>query len=194
MNSNYDYIKKYVEDGVGDRETQLLISDFAILWNEYENELYDKEHHIKSIPRMIYRLNIDDEYEKSIENFFYNLKEYISFKSGYAFDKVVDAYHIWIKEPLKDDFGNVQYYKDGKTIYIGEIHEEELKRIMFSEDVKDKLHFMLLIVGRVRNNMFHGIKDISDLKTQKKLFMACNEILKLVLDINRGRNLNGKMW
>lgn len=188
MNNNYDHIKKYVADGVGDEDTQLLISDFAILWNEYEDELYSKEHHIKSISKVVYRLNIDEEFENVINRLFDDLKGYISSKSGYVFEKIVNAYHILIKEPLKDEYGNIQYYKDGRIIYRGEIYEEELKRIMFSEDVNDKLYFLLLIVGRVRNNMFHGIKGISELKTQKKLFMTCNEILKLVLDINRQKN------
>ena len=59
QNNEYDHIKDYVKNSVDDEETQALISDFAILWNEYEDELFFKEHHVKDIPDMIQRIHIN---------------------------------------------------------------------------------------------------------------------------------------
>ena len=185
MNNEYDHIKDYVKKSVGDEETQSLISDFAILWNEYEDELYFKGHHIKSIPKMINRLRINGMYASKIEKMHKKLVTYIESRGEYSYEGLVSGYNILIKVPLTDDYGNIKKYDNGDIVYTGEIFEEDFKRIMNSTSFTDKLYFMLLIVARVRNNMFHGLKGISDLKYQKDLFMICNEILKMVLDIKR---------
>ena len=50
-------------------------------------------------------------------------------------------------------------------------------------DFNEIFLFLMLIVGRVRNNMFHGIKQIKKLNEQKELFEICNNLLTLVLKI-----------
>ncbi len=183
--NEYDHIKDYVKNSVGDEETQLLISDFAILWNEYEDELYDKGHHIKSIPKMINTLKINGYYSNRIEKLHKKLLDYIKSRNEYDYDKLVNGFNILIKEPVFNSDGSIKHYDDGNIVYQGEIFEDKLKEIMNSNKICDKLYFMLLIVARVRNNMFHGLKGIYDLKYQKELFRTCNEILKIVLDIKR---------
>ena len=42
MSRDYDHIKEYIAAGV-DSEVRNLISDFAILWNNYENYLFKKD-------------------------------------------------------------------------------------------------------------------------------------------------------
>ena len=185
QNNEYDHIKDYVKNSVGDEETQLLISDFAILWNEYEDELFDKGHHIKSIPKMIADLRINGYYTSKICKLYDKLIEYIKSRNEYSYDKLVDGYNILIKTPVLNDDGSIKHYDDGNIVYQGEIFEDRFRKIMNSTNIEDKLYFMLLIVARVRNNMFHGLKGIYDLKYQKELFKVCNEILKLVLDIKR---------
>ena len=86
MKNEYDHIKDYVKNSVGDEETQLLISDFAILWNEYEDELYDKGHHIKSIPKMITNLKINGYYSSKIIKLYDRLVEYIKSRNEYDYD------------------------------------------------------------------------------------------------------------
>lgn len=39
---NYDHIDEYIKNTVNDNETLSLVSDFAILWNLYEGELYNE--------------------------------------------------------------------------------------------------------------------------------------------------------
>ncbi|MBR3281603.1 MAG: hypothetical protein IKI57_07225 [Clostridia bacterium] len=41
---------------------------------------------------------------------------------------------------------------------------------------KEKFHLLLIVIYRVRNNMFHGEKDVIKLKDQKSFFayvIAC---------------------
>ncbi len=184
----YDHIRNYIVRCINDKddETRLLISDFAILWNLYEDELYNKSHSIKKIPNVLSNLNIGNDGEKIIQ--LYNkLVIYISNKMEFKYDSIVRNYNILIKKPIIKN-GEVQYYDAAKTRIMytpGEIKEDILKRIMHGEDLKDRLYFLLVITARVRNNMFHGEKDISNLKNQKELFKICNETLKLVLDMRR---------
>ena len=185
QDSEYDHIKDYVKKSVGDEETQLLISDFAILWNEYEDELYDKGHHIKLIPKMISDLRINGYYSSKINKLHEKLVNYIKRRGEYDYYKLVDGYNILIKEPVLNADGSIKHYEDGNIVYQGEIFEDKFRKLLEGISVEDKLHFMLLIVARVRNNMFHGLKGIYDLKNQKGLFKTCNEILKLVIDIKR---------
>lgn len=39
MSRDYDHIKEYIESDL-DKDVRLLISDFAILWNNYEHYLF----------------------------------------------------------------------------------------------------------------------------------------------------------
>lgn len=194
QDNEYDYIKEYVKESVGDEETQALISDFAILWNQYEDELYynnkifegkherQKGHHIRYILPMINHLRIDD-YIDEIKDLYYGFKNYITSRNENSFETLVKGFHIIIREPDIDENGNVITYSNGDIKYVGEIKKEDLIRIMNSNYYVDQLHFILLITARVRNNMFHGKKGIYDLRNQKDLFKLCNKTLKLVLDI-----------
>ncbi len=185
-NEGYDHIRKYIDGCVNDKEVQTLISDFAILWNQYEDELYDREHHIKDIPKVINNLDIS-KYETTINELYKRLIEYIKSKNKYDYYSIIESYNILIKVPLIRNH-QVQYYNNGDIVYTGEISEEELKKIMVSDKLEDKLHFMLLIIARVRNNMFHGRKAIYNLTGQKNLFRVCNETLKLVIDMEKKTN------
>lgn len=185
IDEEYDHISNYVKNSVGDDETRILVSDFAILWNEYEDELFSKGHRINLISNMINGLKIKNIYIVKIEELYNKLVVYIKSKNEFTYNEIVKGYNILIKKAKCDNNGNIMQDKYGNAIYNGGIPKEELKRIMTSDNYLDKLHFMLIIVARVRNNMFHGTKGISDLKYQKELFKTCNAILKLVLDIHR---------
>lgn len=184
----YDHINDYISRSVDDEETRLLISDFAILWNEYEHNLFNDEHHIKDINKMMNsKLNLTGgSIINKMNNYYENLKEYIVHRCGFDYDSIVSTFNVYIKKQLEKD-GVVQKYSNGKIIFQGEIYEDDFRKLIQSNDVYDKLRFMLIIVARVRNNMFHGLKGIYDLKYQKDLFKTCNEILKFVLDLSEKR-------
>lgn len=182
MNGSYDHIRKYVSNKVGNEETQLLVSEFAILWNEYENELYEREHHIKNIGYVVKKLSISDDYILKVDELYWKLFKYLA-DSGYVnrdgkidCDKIEQGFNLQVKDNTEDN-----------EYYCG-IYKTKFIKILNSRETVDRLHFMLVIVARVRNNMFHGLKDVNQLSTKDKLFVICNEILKLVLDIKREGN------
>ena len=183
MNDNYDHIREYVDSMASD-DTRELVSDFAILWNMYEKVLFGREHHIKDIKFHILREISFDKNNSVIINKWYNeLEEYLSKKEPIVlmdYESLVKYFHILIKKPVI--VNGVIQKKDGKTQYSkGDIFERNMRRIIDSSDIESKLHLLLIIVARVRNNMFHGIKKVEKLDEQAELFIICNQILNFVL-------------
>ncbi len=170
----YDHINEYISSRVNDEEVRGLISDFAILWNQYERTIYEGEHHIRDIRKKIHQYpkikdieNLDELYNRFLKYLEYR---HISFSC----DGLGEAYRIRIK-----DDNNLK----------GEIFRADLERILNGNDSYSKTYLLLLIAARVRNNMFHGMKGQWDLKEQKELFRICNEMLMAVLEITNLKDL-----
>jgi len=53
-------------------------------------------------------------------------------------------------------------------------------------DPNNAIHALLLIAHRIRNNLFHGEKDVAMLHTQAHLFRAVNSLLATYLHITKG--------
>ena len=64
-----------------------------------------------------------------------------------------------------------------------DISYDELSTLIVNPNLKNKYLLLMLMVGRVRNNMFHGIKEVKELNKQKELFEIWNRLLTLSLDI-----------
>lgn len=160
INSEYNQIEKYIGK-VLENETRLLVSDFAILWNKYENSIFNNNYNPRSInEKVIEKIKKDNNFEIKVNSLYESFCEYLQYK------KIkFNTYDIISKFSIRK--------KD--------ISVEELNFMINSDENKDKLKLLLIIIGRVRNNMFHGIKLIIDLNTQKELFRISNQILLLVL-------------
>ena len=164
----YDHVDEYINSRVTDKDTRLLISDFAILWNQYEKALYDGEHHIGRIKSMIenhYEItqieNLDDLYNRF-------LKYLESRNTPFNYNGIINAYNIRIKSELGDK---------------GDLLAKDLENAIYVKTSFSKIHLLLIIAAKVRNNMFHGTKDTSKLDKQKELFKICNELLMSILEI-----------
>jgi len=53
-------------------------------------------------------------------------------------------------------------------------------------DPNNAIHALLLIAHRIRNNLFHGEKDVAMLHTQSHLFRAVNSLLATYLHTTKG--------
>lgn len=47
-----------------------------------------------------------------------------------------------------------------------------------------QIEAIIIIIGRYRNNLFHGLKEISSIDLQKENFDIANEFLMTVLECN----------
>lgn len=166
INSEYNQIEKYIRK-VLENETRLLVSDFAILWNKYENSIFNNNYNPRRInEKVLEKIKKDNNFEIKVNSLYESFCEYLQYK------KIkFNTYDIIRKFSIREN----------------DISVEELNFIINSDEYKDKLKLLLIIIGRVRNNMFHGIKLIIDLNTQKELFRISNQILFLVL---MNRNLS----
>ena len=166
INSEYNQIEKYIGK-VLENETRLLVSDFAILWNKYENYIFNNNYNPRSInEKVLEKIKKDNNFEIKVNSLYESFCEYLQYK------KIkFNTHDIIIEFSIREN----------------DISVEELNFMINSDEYKDKLKLLLIIIGRVRNNMFHGIKLIIDLNTQKELFRISNQILFLVL---MNRNLS----
>ena len=180
MNSNgYVRVREYVDNLINDEETKLLIFDFSILWNVYENDLYATEHSISKISRVLGNIKLSEDNKWEIDNLYYQLIRFLNFKDCLLSNNEINY------EEFKHYF-NFRIKKkdiDGNVVGAGEISEIQLRKVINSKNSVGKLYLLLIVVSRVRNNMFHGLKDVSELKYNKELFLLCNKVLFLILDI-----------
>ena len=186
MNNNqYDEVREYVKGRVGDdNKVQLLIFDFAILWNIYEKELYATNHSISVIHDVLKELEFLDSDKENIDLLYWQLFDFLSRRGCTNSFGEIDYDNTCI-------YFNLRITKtdaDGNIIQKGEISEYILKKIIKDKESIGRLNFMLIIVARVRNNLFHGLKDISLLKENENLFVICNSVLKLILDVKKRMN------
>ena len=70
-----------------------------------------------------------------------------------------------------------QYVRTKLSLGHGAQHKEEIIRFIDSMG-ESYLTGGLLAIYRIRNNMFHGLKDYRDLDNQLELFCCINRVLK----------------
>lgn len=84
--------------------------------------------------------------------------------------------------------------RGGMTIeqYLDALRMEERDRPLVSkvlsgetDDAKHVVHALLLVARRIRNNLFHGEKDVALLHTQADLFRAVNSLIATYLTVTR---------
>ncbi len=178
MNENYDHINEYLDERVNkDDKARKLVSDFALLWNQYERTIFHGEHHIWAI-----KMHLTDAVKsEEIENLYNDFIEYLHIrKIPFTFDGMVGAYNIRIKEIEEENnpnSDNVKYDFDRKTF----------EKILNRKDKRGKAHLLLIIAAKVRNNMFHGTKGAWELPEQKGLFVICNKLLMEMLEVTNNK-------
>lgn len=172
MKTEYDHIKEYISADI-DEDLRLMISDFALLWNNYESSLFSKmidgewepkysAFDLKNkIDDIMLDINTDDIEEINVV---FDGFEYYCQKRYGAFNWNTLCTHFKFRNELKDDEALVLI---SKSQNMG--------------DIKSRLLLLLIVIGRIRNNMFHGIKEIKELNKQKDLFLMANAILSKVL-------------
>ena len=175
-NQNYDHISNYIESlimpdpdnelyGNNSNEKEkmrLLISDFAILWNMFENKYFSSDDETNEEKKFIDRIETNvirkldftnQEIVIRVNNLYDLLKDYFDYR-----------FHNQMITPklMHDEYGGPTY---------------KYKELMASNEISDKLYYLIIVCYRVRNRMFHGDKEISLMFKYKKLFHFCNELL-----------------
>ena len=137
------------------QKTVIEVGRFSILWNMFENENFENnvnENKLRDVDWL------------SPSKHFQKLAKVLKNRSElHGFD-----YREYIEESLS--LGN-GLRPDSKTLILN----------FMNSDGKEFLVGGLLAIYRIRNNMFHGLKEWVDLDNQIELFAAVNKVLEEIL-------------
>ncbi len=171
----YDHINDYINSRVNDDEARMLVSDFAILWNQYERTLYEEGHHIGGIWGKIREYNNQILGINELDNLYNRFIDYLDLRNiSFDYDGIKKAYKFRIKEENQVDRYDIKKW--------------QLEDAINKKDPLHKAYLLLLIAAKVRNNMFHGSKGPWELSENKELFKIINEMLMAVLEATNLKN------
>jgi len=150
-----DWINHYLNSELKMEEINSILL-FTIYWNVLEHYKCDDKFSIKRIMELVseYKLKKED----------YN-EYYIYFKEKYFFGYGIDSF----VESLK-------FRNNGDKDF--------LKITLASEDptAEQVIGSLFLIIQRLRNNLFHGIKEARFLSEQERNFTVANEAIATFLE------------
>lgn len=147
---------------------------FAIFWNLLEADPLFKN----SVS--LWKLENSNLHSKILTN----LDQETSFSLDYCIRFFSQRYWVWgnYNLPCKDQKEENKwesYQKKMKKIWKEQ--DETQKQQLIKTSLKEYLKICLFIVYRLRNNLFHGIKQLSDLTSQNDLFNVANRFLSVVI-------------
>ncbi len=175
----FSFINSCLEGGISESlsaETEQKIKSvlrFAIFWNLLEADPWFKDW------VSLWKLENSDLHTRIINN----LSEEEKSSLNYCIFFFSERYHIWNDYNLGcRDYEDSKWgeYQE-KLQEIKEEQDETTKQQLIQKNIKEYLKICLFIVYRLRNNLFHGIKQLSDLSQQNKLFNVVNRFLSLII-------------
>lgn len=154
-----------------DEEMKKQIFLFSILWNLFERNFYNNDFYYGP-KRCRFSGEMEDKTKELVDRLLKNSSDYVNIEKIYSdIHKYNDKYHNY--------YGCIY---QAFNIRSSEISEDDFKELYESNEIESKIRVAILLVSRIRNNMFHGIKIIEELNQQIKLFSAANEFLVYVLE------------
>ena len=143
------------------QKTVTEIGKFAILWNRFEHFTCNKRCSPSKIIHVGKSISID---ETKVNNFREAVKNRMELCDEDTISYVTDG-----------------LYPDGAKKIPNEETQQIIEQNMkqFIDNTKpNNIPGCLLVIYRIRNNMMHGLKDISELDEQFELFQAANGVLE----------------
>ena len=109
----------------------------------------------------------------------------------------IERKKIPTRELAKAIRGRVDLYGNGVVVYVKHILEDPEKiKYEMTEAKREKVEKFidsegqesivggLIAIYRIRNNLFHGIKELGSLNRQMELFETINEVLEEIVDLD----------
>lgn len=141
----------------GDRRA---IFDFAFLWSLFEAEIMGANARVDHITEKVDNWAANDILEAGLYD-----SELAYFRDRYFADGKL-TYHYSFLDLRKSDHP--------------ELVEAVIRRA--NDDPRDRMLALLMIVWRLRNNLFHGAKWAYEIKGQRQNFTHANAVLMRLLD------------
>jgi hypothetical protein len=148
-----------------ENETLQAISNFCLLWNLFEKTFFNEFYHQRDLCSKINKKGSALRISESILN-----KALSYFKGRYIESADADYY-----------FEKLHLEKSCEPQDIKDVLND------FNQNVNHLLWTVLTIIGRYRNNLFHGPKLIQYLDAQRDNFIIANNVLLDLLKNNQSR-------
>jgi len=141
------------------KQSLIKVGEFSVLWSLFEQRYFHSKADINEIEVFSSRVIIDALLQTKIINLQLSARDYLG---------VVDMDVVKDRVFSMDNPGSASH------------REAIFQYLSLSNQIN--LFGCLLFIYRIRNNFFHGLKDISRLDDQKDLFGNINEILSYMID------------
>ena len=143
---------------------------FAIFWNLLEADPWFKNY------VSLWKLENSDLHTKIVTNL--DEEEKSSLNYCILFFSQTNRLSLHCKDQKEENKWQSYQLKMKK---IWEEQDEIKKQQLVENSLEEYLKICLFIVYRLRNNLFHGIKELSDLAFQNDIFNATNRFLSVVI-------------
>ena len=167
----FKWLKEYtsnenIEIDFRDKITNVL--DFGLIWSLFEKKVCDEDANATKIENFT-----NDLCRRNIKNFDSNLQ---FFRKRYL-DNGTTNYR----------FNELYIEKCRRNPSAGNEIKQRVESILKDQESEPTsvLWALLIISYRIRNNLFHGVKNISDLCEQESLFCNVNRVLAKALELHK---------
>jgi len=161
--SEIEWLNSYFDSSshrINEKSAQSVLY-FALIWNLFESRACNKNANTKSIAD-----KVNEVYSKGL----LQLSDFSPFLAYYQ-----DRYLS--KGQINDTFCKLNFRHNDKKELIEAVLKCEL------DDINNIVLALLLIILRLRNNLFHGEKNIYTLSCQIDNFKVANQVLSKFLDM-----------
>ncbi len=161
MSSTKNWISENIRGGerISD-ETNQAIADFCVMWALFEGtELHD----------------IDGATVDELQN--------VALRVAGSDPDIEAPLNFWKRRYIKEGKTNRKYEQ---LHFTHEPHKKLVSRVLLGEDINSATTILalLLIVYRLRNNLFHGMKDITRISDQTTNLDTGAKLLQIVLKVS----------
>lgn len=165
-----EWYRQEFEINVND-ETKFYVTAFSIIWTQYENILYDRHFGPRKYSEEKNRL--EKVFEKKSE-----IKE--------QFNEILVNVKLYCMKKYKT-ISNIytNFLFDNDLNENPELTLTKFEEIFNSTELRREIHLVISLLGRVRNNLFHGEKSIYDLNNQIELFKNLEKFMILSIESYR---------
>jgi len=159
------------------QETVFQIGKFSILWSMFEK--YKCHNHCKISKLLVMRFNMKRE---TLENAATVLKDRVPLCwETYREEDLKHEPNAGVSLLQRKDIEAAFYPSEESKLGDWEKHSKMITDFIESNGCEQFFVGALLAIQRIRNNLFHGLKDPEDLDKQVNLFTAINKILEEIL-------------
>ena len=138
------------------------LTEFLLLWNLFEDRLFGNNFKIDRAEQYIDDYIGEFDLTECDKVFMYFKNRYTNVNLGIITYPIFERLNFRLND--REDFV--------KDVLVAD-----------SPSLRDKILASIIIIFRYRNNLFHGLKDVTQINYQQSNFITANRMLKMFIEI-----------